>query len=119
MLSTARNLNPFFNSIIQSSDSSDSYQEELKIMGRLGGKRALITGGATGIGLATGQEFVKEGARVAVTGTNPNTLDVARKQLRTDVLTFPSDASGVPGQKAAAEALRKAFGAWMCYGIAD
>lgn len=88
-------------------------------MRRLECKQALIRGGTTGIGLATAQEFAKEGARVEVTGKNPGTLDAARKQLRTDVLTFPSDASGVPGQRASAEALRNAFGAWMCSGIAD
>jgi NAD(P)-dependent dehydrogenase (short-subunit alcohol dehydrogenase family) len=116
MFSATGNLNPFFNSIIQ---SRDSYQGELKIMRRLECRRALMTGGTTGIGLATAQEFAKEGARVAVTGNNPGTLDAARNQLRTDVLTFPSDASGITGQRASAEALRNAFGAWMCSGIAD
>ena len=55
-------------------------------MDRLKGKRALITGGTTGIGLETARQFVKEGARVAVTGTNPKTLEAARKELPEDVL---------------------------------
>ena len=50
-------------------------------MDRLKGKRALITGGTSGIGLETARQFIEEGARVAVTGTNPETLAVARKAL--------------------------------------
>ena len=50
-------------------------------MNRLNGKRALITGGTTGIGLETARQFVAEGARVAVTGSNPDTLEQARREL--------------------------------------
>jgi NAD(P)-dependent dehydrogenase (short-subunit alcohol dehydrogenase family) len=59
---------------------------------RLNGKRALITGGTTGIGLETAREFLSEGARVAITGTNPKTLEAARKELGSDVLVIASDA---------------------------
>ena len=57
-------------------------------MDRLKGKRALITGGTTGIGLETARQFLDEGARVAVTGTNPATLDAARKELGSDRQAF-------------------------------
>jgi NAD(P)-dependent dehydrogenase (short-subunit alcohol dehydrogenase family) len=80
-------------------------------MKRLEGKRALITGGTTGIGLETARLFVEEGARVAITGKNPATLDAARKELGGDVLVIASDASDVAAQKAVAEEIRKAFGA--------
>ncbi len=79
-------------------------------MDRLRGKRALITGGTTGIGLETAREFLKEGARVAVTGKNPATLEAARKELGGDVLVISSDASDIASQKTLAEELRKAFG---------
>ncbi|MFX8922140.1 SDR family NAD(P)-dependent oxidoreductase, partial [Acinetobacter baumannii] len=39
-------------------------------MARLEGKRALVTGGTTGIGFATAQKFIAEGAKLIVTGNN-------------------------------------------------
>src|SRR4030095_7617233 len=80
------------------------------VMNRLKGKRALITGGTSGIGLETARQFVAEGARVAITGTNPKTLEAARAELGGDVLAIRADAGDVAGQKEVAEAVRKAFG---------
>ena len=48
---------------------------------RLEGKAALITGGNSGIGLATARRFLREGARVAITGRNPKTLEEAAAEL--------------------------------------
>jgi NAD(P)-dependent dehydrogenase (short-subunit alcohol dehydrogenase family) len=48
---------------------------------QLEGKTALITGGNSGIGLATAQAFVREGARVAITGRNQATLDETARAL--------------------------------------
>jgi NAD(P)-dependent dehydrogenase (short-subunit alcohol dehydrogenase family) len=79
-------------------------------MDRLKGKRALITGGTSGIGLETARLFMQEGARVAITGKNPATLDAARKELGSEVLVIPSDAGDAAAQTAVAETLRKAFG---------
>jgi len=79
-------------------------------MNRLQGKRALITGGTTGIGLETARQFLKEGARVAITGNNPATLETARKQLGPDVQVIPSDAGNAAAQKQVADAVRQAFG---------
>lgn len=80
-------------------------------MDRLKGKRALITGGTSGIGLETALQMLKEGARVAVTGKNPETLEAARKQLGSEALIIPSDASDIAAQKSVVETLQKAFGA--------
>lgn len=79
-------------------------------MNRLRGKRALITGGTSGIGLETARQFLAEGARVAITGTTQRTLDAARAELGGDLLAIRADAGDVDGQKEVAEAVRKAFG---------
>jgi NAD(P)-dependent dehydrogenase (short-subunit alcohol dehydrogenase family) len=92
-------------------------------MDRLKNKRALITGGSSGIGLATARKFLIEGARLAITGRNTATLEAARKELGGDVLVIPSDASDAAAQKTVAETLRQAFGGldilFLNAGIAD
>ena len=49
-------------------------------MGRLTDKNILITGGNSGIGLATAQEFDREGARVAICGLNEGLLQAAKER---------------------------------------
>jgi NAD(P)-dependent dehydrogenase (short-subunit alcohol dehydrogenase family) len=48
---------------------------------RLSGKNALITGGSTGIGLATATRFVEEGAYVFITGRREPELKAAVKEI--------------------------------------
>lgn len=79
-------------------------------MDRLKRKRALITGGTTGIGLETARQFLQEGARVAITGKNPATLEAARRELGSGVLVISADASDIEAQKRVAETVREAFG---------
>lgn len=79
-------------------------------MNRLQGKRALITGGSSGIGLETAKRFLEEGARVAVTGSNPKNLEQARKELGNDALVIASDASSVAAQAPLAKQVQQAFG---------
>ena len=50
-------------------------------MGKLDGKIALVTGGSSGIGLATARAFIAEGAHVYVTGRRERTLEAAVRQL--------------------------------------
>lgn len=59
---------------------------------KLQNKTALITGGTSGIGLATAQLFQKEGARIAVTGRKPEGLAQAKALLGENALAIQSDA---------------------------
>lgn len=92
-------------------------------MDRLKGKRALITGGTTGIGLETAREFLQEGARLAITGKDPANLEAARKGLGGEVVAIRYDATDVKGQRAVSEAVAQAFGQldilFVNAGIAD
>lgn len=58
---------------------------------RLSGKYALITGGSTGIGLATAKQFAEEGARVAVTGMDSERLAAAVRELPSNALALRAD----------------------------
>ena len=60
-------------------------------MKRLEGKTAVVTGGNSGIGLATAKRFLEEGARVAISGRNQKTLDEAVKTLGDSVLAVQAD----------------------------
>jgi NAD(P)-dependent dehydrogenase (short-subunit alcohol dehydrogenase family) len=92
-------------------------------MERLKGKRALITGGTSGIGLQTARQFLNEGARIAITGKNQTTLETARQELGREALVIPSDASDLADQKRVADTLRQALGGldilFVNAGIAD
>ena len=60
-------------------------------MGKLKGKVAVITGGNSGIGLATAKEFVEQGARVVISGRDQKTLDEAVNALGDGVLAVRAD----------------------------
>ena len=66
-------------------------------MKRLEGKTAVVTGGNSGIGLATAKRFMEEGARVAISGRNQKTLDEAVKTLGNGVLGVQADTAN-PGE---------------------
>jgi NAD(P)-dependent dehydrogenase (short-subunit alcohol dehydrogenase family) len=82
----------------------------MEIVMRLANKTALITGGNSGIGLATARLFVAEGARVAITGRNPATLEAAARELGPNVLAVTADATDVAATEAAIDQAVKKFG---------
>lgn len=65
-------------------------------MNKLNGKTALVTGGNSGIGLAAARLFCEEGARVAVTGRDPATLDEVQRSSDGRILALRSDAGSLP-----------------------
>src|SRR4026208_935687 len=64
-------------------------------MERLKDKVAVITGGNSGIGLATAQRFVAEGAYVFITGRRQSELDKAVKQIGNNVSGVQGDVSNM------------------------
>src|SRR3989449_8227753 len=64
-------------------------------MGKLEGKIALITGGNSGIGLATAKQFVNEGAYVFITGRRDQELAAAVKEIGRNVAGVPGDVSNL------------------------
>jgi NAD(P)-dependent dehydrogenase (short-subunit alcohol dehydrogenase family) len=60
-------------------------------MGKLTGKVAVITGGNSGIGLATAKEFLEHGAQVVISGRDQKTLDAAARELGAEVLVVRAD----------------------------
>src|ERR1700676_2526790 len=77
----------------------------------LKGKTALITGGASGIGLAIARRFVAEGARVAITGRNRAALDAAVAELGINVLAIEADVTDTDASERAVAATVAKFGA--------
>jgi NAD(P)-dependent dehydrogenase (short-subunit alcohol dehydrogenase family) len=62
-------------------------------VGKLDGKVALITGGSSGIGLATARELVNQGARVFITGRGASELATAAKDIGGDLTAVQGDVS--------------------------
>jgi NAD(P)-dependent dehydrogenase (short-subunit alcohol dehydrogenase family) len=79
-------------------------------MSRFAGKRAVITGGTHGIGLATARALVEGGARVVVTGRNPDNLESARRALGPGAVVLGSDTSSLAEIDALAERVRGELG---------
>jgi enoyl-[acyl-carrier-protein] reductase (NADH) len=63
--------------------------------GKLSGKIAVITGGSSGIGLATAKRFVEEGAYVFITGRRQAELDKAVAEIGSNVTGVQGDVSNL------------------------
>ena len=64
-------------------------------MNKFENKTVLVTGGNSGIGLATAKAFVNQGARVIITGRDQKTLDLAREELGSQTIALRNDAGDV------------------------
>jgi NAD(P)-dependent dehydrogenase (short-subunit alcohol dehydrogenase family) len=78
--------------------------------GRLEGKVAVITGAARGIGRATLEVFVAEGARVVATDIDGAALDETARAVSADVVTVAGDVSDEDDARAMVEAAVSSFG---------
>jgi len=79
-------------------------------MGKLDGKVALITGGNSGIGLATAKLFAQEGAKVVITGRRQEALDQAISEIGGDAKAILADAADVSKTKEVVSQTVNAFG---------
>jgi len=79
-------------------------------MGKLDGKVAVVTGGNSGIGLATAKEFSYQGAKVAISGRDQETLNSAKKEIGNGVLVVKADTSKLEDIDALFGAVKKEFG---------
>jgi NAD(P)-dependent dehydrogenase (short-subunit alcohol dehydrogenase family) len=70
-------------------------------------KTILITGGTTGIGLATAQLLSAEGAKVIVTGRNPETLAAAQRALPANVVVIKSDSASLEDAQSLGDEVKK------------
>ena len=77
---------------------------------RFEGRNVVVTGGNSGIGLATAKAFAAEGARVAIIGRNPETLAQACDDIGEDALAIQADMSKVAEIERAMGEVKAALG---------
>jgi NAD(P)-dependent dehydrogenase (short-subunit alcohol dehydrogenase family) len=77
---------------------------------RLKNKSALITGGTSGIGLATAKLFIAEGARVAVTGRDNAVFERVKAELGENALVLKGDVRSITDMRAIAAEVKEKFG---------
>jgi NAD(P)-dependent dehydrogenase (short-subunit alcohol dehydrogenase family) len=80
--------------------------------GKLEGKVALVTGGNSGIGLATAKRFVAEGAHVFITGRRPAELKAAEKEIGGSVTSIQGDVAKLADLDSAYDFIRLLSHAW-------
>ncbi|MEB4734038.1 SDR family NAD(P)-dependent oxidoreductase, partial [Burkholderia contaminans] len=77
---------------------------------RLKNKSALITGGTSGIGLATAKRFIAEGARVAVTGRDEAAFERVKDELGGHALVLRGDVRSIEDMRSIAAEIDEKFG---------
>ena len=79
-------------------------------MERLNNKTAVITGGTTGMGFATAQQFIQEGARVIITGQNQARLTETVEKLGENAIAVQADVRSLADLNALATRVSQEFG---------
>src|SRR5258708_20357870 len=79
-------------------------------MKKLENKVAVVTGGNSGIGLATAKLFAAQGAKVAITGRNQSTVDNAAAEIGKGALGLVSDVSDIKNIEKLYEKVSNTFG---------
>src|SRR4029077_7573484 len=90
-LSISVRLRPGDTQVASETQSDNSAKNQENDMKRLEGKVAVVTGGNSGIGLATAKRLQEEGARVAILGRSRKTLDEAVKTIGNGVVSVQGD----------------------------
>jgi NAD(P)-dependent dehydrogenase (short-subunit alcohol dehydrogenase family) len=80
-------------------------------MSKLNGKIAVVTGGSSGIGLATAQTFIREGAKVVITGRKQETIDQALAILGENAVGVRGDVSNLADLDGLFATVKEKFGA--------
>ncbi len=79
-------------------------------MQRLSDKKAVITGGTTGLGFSTAQRFIEQGAKVLITGRSQAGVDAAVAKLGGHATGIAADSSSLPALDRVVDAARERFG---------
>jgi len=79
-------------------------------MSKLEGKVAVVTGGSAGIGFATAEEFIAQGAKVVITGRNQQTIDDAVEKLGSNATGIRADAANLSDTESLVAQVQSQFG---------
>lgn len=96
--------------LVESASREPAAEPRERVMKQHDGRVVLITGGSSGIGLASARLFREQGARLVITGRDPGRLASAQQELGEDTLVIRSEASDIAEIDAVMEQVRRRFG---------